>query len=119
MTISDTATETVAEPRWLELIRAEATRTSNAAVALRLGYSRTAISLLLAGKYPGRPDKIEKKAIEVLEPAVTVDCPYLGESIPIPQCQQYSVRKVPTHNPQKMAHWRACQECQNKCKGEQ
>jgi hypothetical protein len=114
MTISDMATE----PRWLELIRAEASRTSIAAVAVRLDYSRTAISLVLGGKYPGRLDKVEKKAIEVLEPPVTVDCPHLAEVIPVLQCKQYSLRKVPTHNPQKMTHWRACQECQNRCKGE-
>jgi hypothetical protein len=114
-----TTCEAAAEPRWLELIRVEAGRTSIAAVALRLNYSRTAISLVLAGKYPGRLDKMEKRAIEVLEPPVTVACPYLGGDIPIKECQEFSIRRVPTHNPQKMAHWRACQSCQNKCKGEQ
>lgn len=113
-----TTSETAVEPRWLQLIRAEADRTSIAAVAVRLDYSRTAISLVLGGKYPGRLDKIEKKAIEVLEPPVTVFCPHLDQEIPIEQCVQFSQRKVPTHNPQKMAHWRACQECQNRCKGE-
>lgn len=113
-----TISEVVAAPRWMELIRTEASRTSIAAVAARLEYSRTAISLVLGGKYPGRLDKIAKKAIEVLEPPVTVDCPHLAEVIPVQQCKQYSVRTVPTHNPQKMAHWRACQECQNKCKGD-
>lgn len=115
MTISETAKE----PRWLELIRTEAERTSKAAVAIRLDYSRTTISLVLAGKYPGRLDKLEMKAIKVLEPPVIVACPHLGQDIPIEQCKQYSLRKVPTHNPQKMTHWRACQECQNKCKGDQ
>lgn len=114
-----TSVETTVEPRWMELIRTEAARTTKAAVAERLGYSRTTISLVLAGKYPGRLDKLEKKAIEVLEPPVTVACPHLAQEIPVEQCKEYSLRKVPTHNPQKMAHWRACQECQNKCKGDQ
>lgn len=116
MTTSENVQEQ--EPRWLQLLRAEANRTSINAAAQRIGYSRAAVSLVLAGKYIGRVDKVAEKAIAALEPPVTVACPHLGEEIPIAQCVQFSQRKVPTHNPQKMAHWRACQECQNRCKGE-
>lgn len=111
-----TTSNAVQEPRWLQLVREAVGSTNRAAVASRLGYSRTTISLVVAGKYPGRIDKIAKKAIEVLEPPVTVACPHLSEEIPVEQCIQFAQRKVPTHNPQKMAHWRACQECQNRCK---
>ncbi len=113
-----TTSDMTMEPRWLQLIREAADKTSIKAVAERLEYSRTAISLVLSGKYPGRLDKIEKKAIEVLEPPVVVACPHLGQEIPVAQCKEYSLRRVPTHNPQKMTHWRACQGCQNRCKGE-
>ncbi|HTD05879.1 hypothetical protein [Undibacterium sp.] len=109
---------TTSEPRWLHLVREEAARTSIAAVARRLDYSRTSISLVLDGKYPGKTGKIETKAIAVLEPAITVACPYVSHVIPVEMCQDYSTRRAPTHNPTLMGQWRACQQCQNKCKGE-
>lgn len=110
---------TTSDPRWLALMRQEVDRTSRQALADRLGYSRTTVSLVLSGTYPGNPDKIAAKAIEVLEPVLAVDCPYLGEQLPIKQCVEYSSQRAPTHHPTKMGHWRACQQCQNKCKGQQ
>ncbi|MCD5362767.1 XRE family transcriptional regulator [Chromobacterium aquaticum] len=101
---------------WLDLLRAEAERTSMRSVAARLGYSLTTISLVLSGKYPGRPDKIAKAVIELLEQAVA--CPYLGQTIAADLCRSHATGPAPTHNPLKMAHWRACQQCQNRRKGD-
>ncbi|MFZ6644450.1 hypothetical protein ACO0LO_01935 [Undibacterium sp. TJN25] len=109
---------TTSEPRWLELIRAAAAQTSNAAVARLLGYSRTSVSLALKGAYPGGTAKLAAKALEVLEPPVIADCPYQAKQIPIEVCRELSSRRAPTHNPTLMGQWRACQQCQNKCKGE-
>lgn len=107
---------TTSDARWLDLLRAEAARTSIGAVADRLGYSRTAVSLVLSGKYSGKTDRIAKAVIELLEQAVA--CPYLGQPIAADLCRSHATGPAPTHNPLKMAHWRACQQCQNRCKGE-
>lgn len=108
---------TTSEPRWLQLVRAEAACTNIAAVALRLGYSRTAVSLVLAGKYPGNAGKIETKALEVLEPILTVACPYLDQDIALADCREHAGQRAPTHNPAKMHHWRACRQCPNRKEG--
>lgn len=105
------------EPRWLELLRAEAARSSIATVAERVGYSRTTISLVLAGKYPGKPAKIATAALAQLEPVVAVECPYLGIAISFEECNQHSGQRAPTHNPAKMHQWRACHQCPNRKQG--
>lgn len=109
---------TTSDPRWLALMREEAARTSKRCLAERLGYSRTTVSLVLSGSYPGGTDKIAARAAEVLELPAEVPCPYLGQTLSIADCRAYSTQRAPTHHPQKMAHWRACQQCQNNCKGD-
>ena len=102
------------DPNWMEMLRAEADRTSIGDAAIRIGYSRTAISLVLAGKYAGKTDKVAKAVSRVL--ATSVDCPYLGDHITSEACREKSLSRAPTHNPQAMGQWRACQRCPNKCK---
>lgn len=108
---------TTSEPRWMELLRAEVARTNIAAAAARIGYSRTTISLVLARKYPGKPDKIAAAALAELEPALMVDCPHVGGSIGVAVCQATSSQRAPTHNPTKMHHWRACRQCPHRKEG--
>jgi len=108
---------TTSDPRWLVLMREEAARTTKRALAERLGYSRTTVSLVLSGTFPGSTAKIAQRATEVLELPVQVQCPYLVQALPVADCRAYSTQRAPTHHPTKMAHWRACQQCQNNCKG--
>lgn len=96
-------------PHWLTVLKAEADRTSMGVVANRVGYSRTSISLVLAGKYPGKTDRIAEAVMDKLVTAV--DCPYLGESLPAEVCRQHATGPAPTHNPLKLAHWRTCRQC--------
>lgn len=109
---------TTFEPRWLVLMREEAARTNMRALADRIGYSRTTVSLVLSGTYPGNTDRIAERAIAVLELPQVIDCPYLRQELPIVACRDYATQRAPTHHPTKMAHWRACQHCQNNCKGD-
>lgn len=109
---------TTSDPRWLTLMRAAAEGTSRQVLADRLGYSRTTVSLVLSGTYPGSTEKIAARAIEVLDRTVPVDCPYLGAQITAAQCQEFAGQRAPTHHPAKLMHWRACQQCQLKCKGD-
>ncbi len=107
---------TTSEPRWIGLLRQEAKRSTIAASAGRIGYSRTTVSLVLSGKYPGDTSQVAKAVIQHLEQAIA--CPYLGSEVDSNTCRTYANGPAPTHNPMKMAHWRACQQCQNRCKGE-
>lgn len=65
-------------PDWIVVLAEEASRTSATAVAKRIGYSASAVSSLISGKYPGDIGKIEAKVRGALMGA-TVECPVLGE----------------------------------------
>ena len=92
---------------WFSLLSAEVARTSITAAAARLGYSRTSISLALAGKYPGGTDNLAARVLEVFS---TVECPHLGFSVTPAKCAASS-GKMPTSSPGDLRLWRACQAC--------
>lgn len=96
---------------WLKLLTDAVEKSSKQAVADDLGISRTAISLVMNGKYPASTDKIEALVMALYS---RVDCPHLGESIAITQCKRHHSEKAPTSSPRAMRLWRACQTCPNK-----
>lgn len=106
---------TISEERWILLLRAEAQRSSMRAVAHRLGYSPSAISLVLAGKYPGKPDRIAKAVLALLD---VVACPHAMQSMTQEACRTIALGVAPTHHPMKLGHWRACQRCPSRPQGE-
>lgn len=106
---------TISEPRWLTLLRAEAQRSSIGSVARRLGYSATSVSLVLAGKYLGKPDRIAKATLALLD---VVACPHVGQVIPLVECHGMALAPAPTHHPMKLSHWRACRGCPHQPKGD-
>ncbi|MYM80563.1 XRE family transcriptional regulator [Duganella sp. FT50W] len=110
---------TTSEPRWLQLLRTEAAKTSIGRAAVRVNYSRTSVSLALAGKYTGDLAKMEREVLAVLELPMSIACPYLALKLPTAMCHDFSTRRAPTHNPVAMQHWRACQQCQYKRKDEE
>ncbi len=77
-------------------------------VAAELGVSRTTVSLVVAGKYPAKTDRIEQK---VLAHYSTVLCPHLQVAIKVADCHAFATRSAPTSSPREMRHWRACQKC--------
>lgn len=93
---------------WFTLLREPVAQSSVRQVARELAYSATAISLILNGKYSGKPEKLRAK---VLQRYAVVSCPFSGSVIPVYQCTETATGKAPTHNPIKMAQWRACQSC--------
>lgn len=101
--------------RWLPLLRAEAERSSIAATAALLGYSRTSISLVLAGKYPGATGRIASRVLARLDKQ---SCPHLGEQISTASCREIALATAPTHHPLKLGHWRACQRCPKRPQGD-
>lgn len=92
---------------WLDFLAAEAARTSIAATARRLGYSRTAVSLALAGKYPGTTDRLAATVLDVLG---RVACPHLGREVTPGECAIHG-GQIPTSSPAALRLWRACQTC--------
>lgn len=95
---------------WLALLAAEASRTTIAATARRLGYSRTTVSLALAGKYPGGTDKLASTVQRILGGAT---CPHLGRTVTAAECAANS-DEMPTSSPAALRLWRACQTCPQK-----
>lgn len=97
---------------WIELLQqavAEHKRgIAGVADQMGPGVSRTALSLVLAGKYPAKTDRI---AAKVLDTYARIGCPHLGETITQVQCRDFSTRTAPTNSPRDMRHWRACQGC--------
>lgn len=107
------------EPRWLVLLRSEVEKTSIGRAALRVGYSRTAISQALSGKYNRSLDNLEAKVLAALELPMAIACPYLGLNLPTTMCNDMSGRPAPTHNPVAVNWWRACQTCEHRCEREE
>lgn len=99
---------------WLELLTEAVKNSSKAKVAAELGISRTAISLVMHGKYPASTEKIEAL---VLNHYSRVECPHLCKSIQVTECRQHCANEAPTSSPRAMRFWRACQSCPNKMEG--
>ena len=98
-----------AEAPWLARLRAECARTSINAVALRLGYARTSISLVLAGRYPGQTDRVERKVERIFGALVT--CPHRKTSIEPDDCRSTRRGPMPTSDPVRLRQWSACRAC--------
>lgn len=95
---------------WMDLLRAAIEKSTMTIVAEQLGVSRTAISLVVNGKYPSSTNRIEAKVLEVFG---KVECPYLQTHIRQSECRDYSASSIPTSSPRALRHWRACQACPN------
>lgn len=65
-------------PDWIEQLAQEATRTSGAAVAMRLGYTAPVISGVIRRSYAGDLIAVEQKFRGAFMGA-TVECPVLSE----------------------------------------
>lgn len=94
--------------KWFVILQEQVKSRSRSAVARELGYSPTAISLLMNQKYPGKTDKI---AAKILAHYSFVSCPHQMRDIKISECEGIAHGQAPTHNPIKMAQWRACLKC--------
>ena len=98
-----------AEAPWLARLRAECARKNIKDVAMRLGYARTTISLVLGGRYPGQTDRIERQVIRILGGGVR--CPHLKHVIEADACQRTRRGPMPTSDPVRLRHWSACRAC--------
>ena len=95
--------------RALTLMQQEAARTSKTAVGIRIGVSRTTISLVLSGKYPAKNDAVFAAALAVLDQR---NCPYLGARVEAVYCHDINTGPTPTWDPSALDHRRRCQSCE-------
>lgn len=96
------------ETNWRALFDAALAAGSKQAVADEIGVSRTAVSLVAAGKYHGRLDKFAQRVIDTYD---RYDCPHLGCGVTANACRAHALRPAPTSSAREARHWRACQAC--------
>ena len=94
---------------WLQMLQDAVKASSQTAVAVRLNVSRTTVSLVLAGKYPGKTDRVAARVIDVFG---QVKCTHTGQPIVLTVCVSYANRSAPLNNPFEMTHWRTCRKCE-------
>jgi hypothetical protein len=98
-------------PLFVQLLGAEVARSNMTATGKRIGMSRTAVSLVLANRYPSPSTSgVERRVMDALG---RLECVAVGAVVTASQCQSYREKPAPTHNPSAMQHWRACQFCPN------
>ncbi len=93
---------------WFEVLRAECERTTQAAVADRIGMSATVVNQVLNGKYPGRLDNVRQR-VEGALMAQTVTCPVLGE-LRRHECLDHQKRPFAATNSVRVMMYRACRD---------
>lgn len=96
----------------LELLKNKVAATSQADVARALGYSASAISQVLMGKYQGDDATILQKAEETYGSS-TVICPVKGE-IPLAKCAEHKARPFAATNPERVRMYKACRNCERR-----
>jgi len=99
---------TPAKPDWLQILRDAVAASSQTTVAERIGMSRTAVSLVLSGKYPGKTDRVADRVLRVFG---QVQCTHTGQPIALTVCVSYATRRAPLNNPFELSHWRTCLTC--------
>ena len=97
------------EEDWIALLRAEAERTSVAAAARRIGYSRPAVSGVLNGTYHGSTARIRARVLAVLGRRIV--CPHTQAAMHIKECRRWRSRPMPLGSASDLKHWRACRQC--------
>jgi len=98
-------------PLFVRLLALEAAASNKTKAGERIGMSRTAVSLILANRYPSPSTAhVERRVLDALG---RLQCIALDEVITTEQCQSQRKKPAPTHNPHAMQRWRACQHCVN------
>jgi hypothetical protein len=96
-------------PEAVEMLRAAVGRLGGQAPAAEaMGVSRSAVSLILKGRYPAKDSSAMEARIRGLG---GIDCPHLGRSVTPGHCRATALGPCPTHTPEALAAWRACRGC--------
>ena len=96
-------------PLWVQLLAGEVARSNRTETGKRIGMSRSAVTLVLANRYPSPSTaRVEKRVMDALG---HLDCLAVGETVTVQQCQDFRKKPAPTHNPTAMQAWKACLHC--------
>ncbi len=100
-------------PLWVQLLAAEAASSGINKAAARIGMSRSSVYTALHNKYPSNTTAgIERRVMDKLGSGENwLACPANGVVVTAAQCQAFREKPAPTHNPQAMQKWKACQHC--------
>jgi hypothetical protein len=98
---------------WMEILRAECERTSQAKAAVLIGYSAAVVNQVLKGTYRGDYTSVQEAVMGALMGA-TVDCPVIGE-MPRNRCidNQRRAAHFAATNPLRVQLYKTCPTCQN------
>lgn len=96
---------------WREILTREIEATSVTAVAKKIGYARTSVSLLHHGRYLGDNKHITAAIIEAFAKEIT--CPHLKREIAPAECREMRDAPMPQSDPKKFRHWTVCRSCPN------
>ena len=96
---------------WMTLLRNAVNATSQTSVAQKLDVSRTTVSLVLAGKYPGKTNRVAARVLNVFG---QVKCTHTAELVTQTVCLDFAARRAPLNNPLELSHWRCCQTCEHR-----
>lgn len=91
---------------WRERMDAECARTSQAKVAIAIGYSAAVVNQVLKGSYKGDLKAVQK-AFEGAFMGATVNCPVLG-TLASNRCLEIQGQPFAATNPGRVALYRAC-----------
>jgi transcriptional regulator with XRE-family HTH domain len=91
---------------WLDVMAEQAELHGQKAVAEKLQISRTTVSQVLGGKYPGDMERMQK-LVEGAYMNRTVTCPVLGE-IPLNECLAHQANTRTTGSPIRIKLYRSC-----------
>ncbi|MCY1393856.1 hypothetical protein D3C76_418690 [compost metagenome] len=97
-------------PLFVRLLASEVQRSNRTEAGRRIGMSRSTVTLVLANRYPSPSTAGVERC--VLDALGRIDCVAIGEAITVEQCQTQCESRAPTHNPQALQRWKACQHCQ-------
>lgn len=93
----------------IELLKKATQAHGQAAVARATGYSDSAISQAVSGKYRGRLDRLLQRVVEVYGSG-TVDCPVMG-AISIQRCAAERRKPFAASSPQRVRLYNTCRNC--------
>lgn len=101
-----------AAPEWVIVLAEACDRSTQAAIARRLGYSGPVVNQALRNTYAGRLDRLEQKVRGELM-RETYTCPVLGE-ISRKKCVDTQGRAYAATNALRVELRRACPRCPNR-----
>lgn len=94
---------------WITVLHAECDRSSQAAVARRLGVSGALVNQVLKGTYKGNLTRIEELVRGTFMQEM-VDCPVMGPTSKR-RCMDEQSRPFAPTNPQRVHLFKTCKQC--------